>query len=292
MRIKQYQFGHVNIEIRMPDDTPVPPNMQLFETIAEEVDKVYELEFLQELDKVVREFRENNENLKEIERKNMQILVGKDKECRIIRFEGAESPYGVHIEEAGKHIHVWISRDVYEMLHFDTIFVSLLGLEKLMIRRNSLILHCAYMLRDGKGVLFSAPSGTGKSTQADLWGKYRGTRTINGDHALLLKEENGWYAYGWPICGSSEICHNETYPIDSIVMLYQSNENQIQKLKPFDAVKKVMPQIMMNMWNAKFQMQAMDQIQELVMEVPFYDFGCNISEGAVTCLEKILNAKA
>ena len=50
-----------------------------------------------------------------------------------------------------------------------------------------------------KAILFSAPSGTGKSTQADLWQKYvRGVEIINGDRAIIGIEDNGVKAYGLP----------------------------------------------------------------------------------------------
>ena len=136
--------------------------------------------------------------------------------------------------------------------------------------------------------MFSAPSETGKSTQAGLWEQYRGTRQINGDRSLLVREKDGWYAYGWPICGSSGICHNESYPIQTIVMLYQAKENVINRLGPAAAMKKVMSQITINMWNMEFQMEVMDLIQQLIAEIPVYELGCDISEDAVACLERVL----
>ena len=71
-------------------------------------------------------------------------------------------------------------------------------------------------------------------------------------------------------------------------MLYQAKENKIQRLKLFDAVKKIMPQVTMNMWNTDFQIRAMDLIQELAMDIPVYELGCDISEAAVKCLEMVL----
>ena len=144
------------------------------------------------------------------------------------------------------------------------------------------------MLKDGKAVLFSAPSGTGKSTQAELWKTYRGTRQVNGDRSLLVKKEDGWYACGWPICGSSEICHNEAYPIQTIVMLQQAKENKVQRLGLAAAVRKIVSQVTINMWNAEFQMQAIDLIQDLVMNIPVLELACDISEEAVSCLEEAL----
>lgn len=289
MRKKLYRLAHTNIEIRLPEKILMPENMKLFEVEnIDKADKVIELEVVDNLVPIVRQFLEEHPDAKQILRKNMCILAALDKECRIIAIEGAPAPYAVYVEENVERTRVCIHREIEGYLNSDTIFGSLLGLEKVMIRRNAMILHSAYMCREGKAVLFSAPSETGKSTQAGLWEKYRGTRQINGDRSLLVREADGWYAYGWPICGSSEICHNEAHPIQAIVMLYQAKENEIKRLDTGSAMRKVMSQITINMWNGEFQIKVMDLIQQLVEEVPVFELGCNISEDAVVCLENVL----
>lgn len=160
--------------------------------------------------------------------------------------------------------------------------------EKQAIRDHAMILHSAYMCYEDTAVLFSAPSETGKSTQAGLWEKYRGTWTVNGDRSLLIREEDGWYANGWPVCGSSEICNNKSYPVRAIVMLSQAKENRISRLKGLEALRKVMEQITINAWNSEFQIQAMDELEILLKEVPVYHLECDISEDAVRCLEDVL----
>lgn len=285
---KQYLFGHTCIEAEMPEDMLIPENLHLFEMRSEKVQKYYRIAYSQELDQIERKFRAMHPDLREIFRNNMRILLAKGKECRILNFVGASAPYAVYIEEGEAGVRVFVDPQAGPLLKYDTIFVSLLALEKVMIRSEALILHSAYMCLNGKAVLFSAPSGTGKSTQADLWEQYRGTRTINGDKSLLIREEDGWYAHGWPICGSSQICKNETFPILAIVMLKQAKENRVRKLGIAEAVKKLVSQITMNMWNSQFQLQALDLIQQMVMEVPVYELECDISEEAVICLENIL----
>lgn len=283
---KQYQFGHTTIEIHLPKEMKIPFNMSLFEVQTEQIDKIYHLEFSENLDKIEQNFRMESSEVIDYMRRNMQILVAQNRECRIVRFEGTTKPYGICIEESLQVTHAWVDFKVAHMMQYDTIFSSLLGLEKVLLRKNEMILHSAYICREGKAILFSAPSETGKSTQADLWKKYRGTRTINGDRSLLVKEHDGWYAYGWAICGSSEICHNESYPIHAIVMLHQAKENEVRKLGTLESVKKLMSQITINMWNPEFQNKALDLIQSLVAEIPVFELGCNISENAVACLEQ------
>lgn len=285
---KQYLFGHTCIEVEMPEDMVIPENLRLFETKDGEAKKHYEINFSKELKEIEKQFHEMYPDLKEIFRNNMRVLLAEGKECRVINFLGASAPYAVYIEENDQFARVFVDPGARELMEYDTVFASLLALEKVMIGSEALILHSAYMCLNGKAVLFSAPSGTGKSTQADLWERYRGTRTINGDKSLLLKGEDGWYAHGWPICGSSEICKNETFPVLGIVMLKQAKENSVRRLGIAEAVKKLVPQITMNMWNTQFQMKALDLIGQLSMEVPVYELECDISEDAVTCLENIL----
>lgn len=286
--IKKYQFGHSKIEIRMPENMRIPQNMSLFELETTEVEKVYELRFTDDLKQIEDKFRKENNVIREICRKNMCILVSEYKEGRILNFEGISVPYAVCIEESLEYSCVWISEQIQDLLTHDTIFVSLLGLEKVVLNKNAMILHSAYMLRDGKAILFSAPSETGKSTQAKLWEEYRDTRTINGDRSLLTREEDGWYAHGWPICGNSKICYNECYPIQAIIMLHQAKENEVQRLGVAESVKKLMSQVTINMWNREFQMKAIGLIQQLAMEVSVFELGCDISENAVRCLERVL----
>ena len=142
---------------------------------------------------------------------------------------------------------VLLARDRIQGLHIDPVFTSLLALERRLIARDSLILHCAYMVYQGEDILFSAPSETGKTTQANLWEKYRGSRTVNGDRALLGKRKGRWTAQGWPVCGTSEVCHNEEFPIRAVVMLSQAKENQAQQLPPGRSFPLLYSQITVNL---------------------------------------------
>ena len=49
-----------------------------------------------------------------------------------------------------------------------------------------------------------------------------------------------------------------------------------------------MEQITINAWNSEFQMQAMDELEVLLREIPVYHLECDISEDAVRCLENVL----
>ena len=209
-------------------------------------------------------------------------------EGRLIGRKGEQDFYACYQEVSEHQAEVFVSFQNIVDLRFDTVFTSLFALERRMIERNSLILHCAYMEYQGKGILFSAPSEIGKSTQASLWEKYRGSHTINGDRALLRKIKGKWTACGWPVCGSSEICSLGDTPIYAIVMLKQGEKNQAVPLSPFQAFAQLYPQITINQWNREFVQKAISGIEDLIAQVPVWQLTCDISEEAVNCLENAL----
>lgn len=291
MKTKHYYIGKLYLQICLPEEMQMPENLGLFQ--VEEIPEgeeciTYTLEFTDQIVALAQKMKEKQMGTKTVNRENLHVFYTETGECRFISHFGATEPFGITLQTGERQYHAWVTPETNELMIYDAVFNSLLSLEKHMIRKDSMILHSAYMCREGEAVLFSAPSETGKSTQAGLWEKYRGTRTINGDRSLLYKHEDGWYAHGWPICGSSEICHNEAYPIKAVVMLRQAKENSIRPLKGIEALKQIMSQITINYWDSSFQMKAMDMIEDLMGEVPVYELGCDISEQAVECLEKVL----
>ena len=104
-----------------------------------------------------------------------------------------------------------------------------LPLSHMLLRFDAFVLHGAYMLKDGEAIIFSAPSGTGKSTQAELWRANRGVDLINGDRVLVRKGENGFTAGGIYFAGTSGICENVTAPLRAIVVLGKAKQNTVRR---------------------------------------------------------------
>ena len=209
-------------------------------------------------------------------------------EARLIGIKGQSKPYALYRELSGQEAEVHLAAEAVDDLRFDPVFTSLFALERQMIRRDSMILHCAYIKYRGTAILFSAPSETGKSTQAGLWEKYRGSETVNGDRALLRKIDGRWTACGWPVCGTSEICHLEDIPIHAVAMLRQGKENYVERLSLVQAFTQLYSQITVNQWNREFVQRTVELIEDFVEHVPVWQLTCDISENAVQCLEAVL----
>lgn len=146
------------------------------------------------------------------------------------------------------------------------------GLENVLINFQSLILHSCYIQKKGKGILFSAPSGTGKSTQGELWREYQGAEVINGDRTIIRYEDKRWNAYSAPVCGTSGICLNKKNPLGAIVVLRQSPVNRIRMLNGKEAFMCIYSELTIHGWNRQYVNMAIDCLNKLLNDIPIILF--------------------
>lgn len=160
------------------------------------------------------------------------------------------------------------------------------SIESLLIHKNRLCLHAACVRTHLGGLLFSGPSGIGKSTQAELWCNFRGAKQINGDRPILSRGDFGWLAWGSPYAGSSR-CHvNESCPVTAIVMLRQAKECGLRRLCGAEAFRAIWSELTVHSWDKRFMEIASDLALELIGTVPVFELQCTPDEQAVDYLEQ------
>ena len=164
-----------------------------------------------------------------------------------------------------------------------------IGAEQLLLQQDRLLLHASYIKYEGNGILFSGPSGIGKSTQAELWKRTRGAEIVNGDRAALGLSDEGWTAWGIPYAGTSGICHNESAPLLAIVVLRQAKENRICKLSPVEALRYLYPEVTIHQWDAGFVEKVTYLLTNLISTVPVFLLECLPDESAVAILREKLS---
>ena len=157
------------------------------------------------------------------------------------------------------------------------------GLFDVFAARGMLVLHSAYIVTSaGEAILFSGPSGIGKSTQAALWQRCAGARVVNGDRALVdvgKKTANGiFYA------GTSGISENVTAPIRAIVLLGQSSENRVFIPSPRVAFAGVLSQCAYYDWDVSSAEKMTACAARLVSDVPVLRMDCLPNATAVEAL--------
>ena len=264
-----FRIGDFIFQIDSPECVRFPENFLLFEIPERDVPEPaqvyqYRIEISDHFPEVYGTCVARREDL-------LVYVAENGLETRYIGIRGRKESYACYRETGNAAAMILISPDIVPDMRIDTIFSSLFCLEKRMLERDA---------------------QTGKSTQADLWQKYRGTFTVNGDRGLLRRDPEGrWIADGWPVCGSSEICHKMAAPIRAIVLLSQEKQNAAARLAPMRAFIGLYSQVTINRWNREENEKAMNLLESLIGSVPVYHLGCDISEDAVRCLENALDSE-
>lgn len=197
-----------------------------------------------------------------------------------------EKPYGWLIPITESYYEVRYIKGFEKYITYSGNVMQAINIEQLLNKKNAFILHSSFIKWNNKGILFSAPSGTGKSTQADLWEKYENAEIINGDKAGIRKIDDKWMAYGLPFAGSSAIFKNKKAEIDRIIVLEQGKENKLTKLSPREAFIKIYSETTLHTWDEKYQENIANMITDLVQSVPVYQYECLPDKSAVDFLKQ------
>jgi len=161
-----------------------------------------------------------------------------------------------------------------------------------LLLHEGFMLHSSAVVVDGKAYLFSAPSGTGKSTHTGLWLERFGDRALilNDDKPALRREQDGWYAYGTPWSGKHDISRNLRVPVAGIAMIRRSETNEITPYTGKEAVYDVFSQVNRPKGMA-LRVRLLDLLDKLFAEVPVWQLKCNISQDAVTVSYEAMSGK-
>lgn len=158
--------------------------------------------------------------------------------------------------------------------------LHLIGIEEFLLRHEAFLLHSSVIQVNNQAVLFSGPSGVGKSTQASLWKQYLGADILNGDRCIVRKVDDTFYGCGSPWCGTSGIYRKEKAPVRGVFILKQAKENSVRRLKA-EAFVNIFQQTIVNAWDSEFVTKLTDLIEELLKQVPVYELACRPDETAV-----------
>ena len=274
-----FTIGSFCFRLMLPDEVSVPENFLKFQG-GEDPCYEYTVELSSDFPKPEGRILAGREDILVLKKENL--------EQRYIGVKGQDRPYACYCETSGTSARILLDPNCIRSLSIDPVFCSVLALERRQADLGAMVFHCAYVEYEGKAILFSAPSETGKTTQANLWEKYRDAKTVNGDRCLLQKIDGVWTARGWPVCGSSGVCNNRDLPIGAIVMLSQAPEDTVKKMTPGSAFSQILTQITVNRWNRKVNLDTMDRIEDLISAVPVYHLACTMEETAVLTLEKMM----
>lgn len=149
-----------------------------------------------------------------------------------------------------------------------------------LTRFGGIMLHASCVEYEGKAYLFSARSGTGKSTHTHLWLKYLpGSRIINDDKPAIRCIDGVYYAYGTPWSGKTNESVNIGVPIAGIAFLSRG-ENSIKRIPGIKALKLFMDQTVRPR-DKELMGNMLEILNGVLTNVPIYEMSCDMSEEAV-----------
>ncbi|MBE6825248.1 MAG: hypothetical protein E7513_07965 [Ruminococcaceae bacterium] len=154
--------------------------------------------------------------------------------------------------------------------------------KKVVSDYDGFFLHCSCLEYEGNAYVFTAKSGTGKSTHSRLWREVFGDKVtmINDDKPIIRLIDDKFYIYGTPWNGKHHISNNIKSEIKAIYYLSQGSENAIAKSDPISSISKILSQTVLPD-DKKSMENLLDMVEKLVSSTPVFDLSCTISHDAV-----------
>ncbi len=152
-------------------------------------------------------------------------------------------------------------------------------------------IHSASILYEGGAYLFSAPSGTGKTTHVNLWREAlpEQTKILDGDVAAVGFHEGAPCAWGLPWSGTSGVFLNQRAPLKGVVFLRRGTENRAARLPASQAALHLLARCFSPSWTREMTAANLEICRRLSQQVPCYTLECLPEPSAVTAIRALLD---
>ncbi len=150
-----------------------------------------------------------------------------------------------------------------------------------MADHDTLLFHGSVVAVDGMAYLFTAKSGTGKSTHTRLWQQLLGERAviINDDKPLIRINEAGVTVYGTPWNGKHRLGENTSAPLRAVCVLERGEENAIRAV----SAEEVYPLLLQQTYrpaDPAVMLKVLALLDGLAAGVRLYRLVCNMDPSA------------
>ena len=277
---KKIKIGGINIQINC-DETLLHQSFNIFTTDFTSEPDLY----IQVIDHVCRPTKNGTVLIR-----NEELIVMDCEDRYIILNYNSENHFEFHIFKDGKYAEVYCNplqiekEDLFHCIRMIYLYTAM--------KHGLYAIHSVSVSNEGKAVLFSALSGTGKSTHAGIWEKVYGTPMINGDLNLIGIENEEAKVYGIPWCGTSGIYSKDTYPLEAVVLLKRGNDDYIQELSEDQKVLMVQQRMISPFWTEEDFSRSLDFAQDLIKIIKVCRAYVTMKDSAaVTVKEYIDNAE-
>ncbi|MBR5321941.1 MAG: hypothetical protein IKU48_00140 [Clostridia bacterium] len=208
------------------------------------------------------------------------LYTGNDVPENVMKVEISDEILKMKNEE-----HSYLSAEDCEYIFFGACFAVRI------LKYNGFVLHSSAISYNGNAYLFSANSGTGKSTHTGFWQDVFGKENVTfiNDDKPAIREINGvFYASGSPFSGKSDLSNNIIVPLKAVCFIHRSEQNEIKRLTPSEAMGLLFEQIL-----RPSRSQSIDLLFEVLdsffSKVPVYSLGVTYSPDSAKFAYEALN---
>lgn len=149
--------------------------------------------------------------------------------------------------------------------------------------------HSSSIIYNNHAYLFSASSGTGKTTHTNMWVERYGVEILDGDVSILSCEDGQCYAYGLPWCGTSKQYQNKRVPLGGIIFLAQAKENSVERLSTYNAILSITSRSFAPTWTKELTDKSLDLAQHIAENTPCYRLRCLPNQEAVELIKQSID---
>lgn len=144
-----------------------------------------------------------------------------------------------------------------------------------------LLFHGSAVAVDGEGYLFTAHSGTGKSTHTRLWREIFGSRAVmvNDDKPFLELRGDHIWLHGSPWSGKHGLDSNIAVPLRGLCILERGKDNCIHPAAPEDMLPMLQKQSYQPMDGTKKAL-FLKLVERLSRKAPLWKMACNRESAA------------
>lgn len=145
---------------------------------------------------------------------------------------------------------------------------------------DTILFHGSVIAVDGVAYMFTAKSGTGKSTHTRLWRELFGERAVMvNDDKPLLHIGDTVTAYGTPYDGKHRLSSNIAVPLKAVCILTRAADNHIEPITKAQAYSMLVQQAYRPADISALK-KTMILIDKLADAVKLYRLGCNMDISA------------
>lgn len=155
--------------------------------------------------------------------------------------------------------------------------------------KQGILFHSSAISVNGKGVLFTALSGTGKSTHSRHWAEAFGNEIVyvNDDKPFMREEGDRFYVYGSPWNGKHRLGNNIKVPVYAVCFLKRGKEDKVESITAEEAVSLLFNQTIVPE-NVSYKLKLFAILDKLIKNVKLYTIYCTDSvQSAIKIREEL-----